>query len=334
MSSIEGAAELDRARAPASARRAATQSATVSTESIESIASQPPPAAAAARCAACAAPLADDQRYCLQCGERTTPGSGATLGPPPVGIAAPLAGPHWNGPGSAPPLGPSGATPPSPPGAGEPAGPGNAVTVIAGVGVLLLAMGIGVLIGRSGSGPSAAPAPAQVISVASTPAAGATPASSEAFTGDWPAGASGYTVQLRTLPLASTQISAVQAAKSAAEGKGAKAVGALKSDEFASLPAGNYIVYSGKYAKKAEAEKALGGLSKSFPGASVLKIGGSGGASGGKGAGAGASSGRNSGVGSSPSKPAPPSAVEGLKGKSGKSYEERSKSLPNVVSTG
>lgn len=42
---------------------------------------------------------------------------------------------------------------------------GNTVTVIAGVGVLLLAMGVGVLIGRSGnSKPAAAPAP--VISVA------------------------------------------------------------------------------------------------------------------------------------------------------------------------
>jgi hypothetical protein len=42
---------------------------------------------------------------------------------------------------------------------------GNTVTVIAGVGVLLLAMGVGVLIGRAGnSKPSAAPA--QVISVA------------------------------------------------------------------------------------------------------------------------------------------------------------------------
>ncbi len=314
----------------------------MSTESIESIASQSSPAAPAAACAACGTPLADDQRYCLQCGERATPISSVLLGGPPPGALAPGAGAQANGSGpalgSAPPaLGPPGAAPPSlpgVPGAGEAPGRGNAVTVIAGVGVLLLAMGIGVLIGRSGASkqPAASAAP-QVITVSSTPAGGATPAA-ESFTGDWPAGSGGYTVQLQTLPTASTQVSAVQAAKSAAEGKGAKAVGALKSDEFPGLPAGSYIVYSGKYAKKAEADKALGGLKKSFPAASVLHVGASGGPAAAKGAGAGANGGGKSGVGSSPSKPAPPSAVEGLKGKSGKSYEQESKNLPNVVETG
>ncbi len=306
----------------------------MSTESIESIASQPPAATGAAACAACGAPLAEDQRYCLQCGERATPMSSVLLGGPPAALV-PGAGAQANGPGSAPPaLGPPGAAPPSlpgVPGGGEAAGRGNAVTVIAGVGVLLLAMGIGVLIGRSGgSKPSAASAAPQVISVSSTPTAGAATAA-ESFTGDWPAGSTGYTVQLQTLATASTQVSAVQAAKSAAEGKGAKAVGALKSDEFSSLPAGNYIVYSGKYSKKAEAVKALGGLKKSFPGASVLQVGAGAGA---KGAGAGSSGAGKSGVGSSPSNPAPPSVVEDLRKSKGKSYEEKSKNLPDVISTG
>jgi hypothetical protein len=312
------------------------RSANMSTESIESIASQPSAATGAAACAACGAPLAEDQRYCLQCGERATPISSVLLGGPP---AAPLsgAGVQTSGPGSAPPaLGPPGAAPPSlpgVPGGGEAPGRGNAVTVIAGVGVLLLAMGIGVLIGRSGaSKPSAASAAPQVITVSSTPSAGATPAS-ESFTGDWPVGAGGYTVQLQTLPTASTQVSAVEAEKSAAEGKGAKAVGALKSDEFPSLPAGNYIVYSGKYSKKAEAEKALGGLKKSFPGASVVQLAAGGGKSSAKG-GAGASGAGKSGVGSSPSNPAPPSVVEDLRKSKGKSYEEKSKNLPDVISTG
>ncbi len=313
-------------------------SANVSTESIESIASQAPAGAPAATCAACGAPLADDQRYCLHCGERTAALGSVLPGAAPASALASGAGSPANGPGSTPPaaLGPPGAAPPSPPGVpggGEAAGRGNAVTVIAGVGVLLLAMGIGVLIGRSGaSKPSAAAAP-QVITVSSAPTAGTATPTAEAFTSDWPAGAGGYTVQLQSLPAASTQVSAVQAAKSAAEGKGAKSVGALKSDEFSSLPAGNYIVYSGKYAKKAEADKALGALKKSFPGASVLNVGAAGAAAG-KGAGSGAGGGGKSGVGSSPSKPAPPSAVEGLKGKSGKSYEQESKNLPNVVETG
>jgi hypothetical protein len=208
------------------------------------------------------------------------------------------------------------------------------VTVIAGVGVLLLAMGIGVLIGRSGGAKPSGAAAAQVITVSTSPTAGATSAS-ESFTGDWPAGSSGYTVQLQALPTASTQASAVQAAKSAAEGKGAKSVGALKSDEFTGMPAGDYIVYSGKYSKRGGAEKALGALKKSFPGASVLQVGAFGRASGGKGAaGTGRDGGGKSGVGSSPSNPAPPAVVESLKGKSGKNYEQESKNLPNVVSTG
>lgn len=309
-------------------------SANVSTESIESIATQAPAAAPAATCAACGSPLAEDQRYCLQCGQRTMPMSSVLQGGPPTAALAPTAVSQAGGPGSAPPWapGPPGATPPAA-GGGEPAGRGNAVTVIAGVGVLLLAMGIGVLIGRSGGAkPSAAAAP-QVITVSSAPTAGATPAS-ESFTGDWPAGSSGYTIELQALPTATTQASAVQAAKSAAEGKGAKAVGALKSDEFTSLPAGSYIIYSGKYTKKSEADKALGPLKKSFPGAKVLQVGSGAGASGGKGAGAGSGGGGKSGVGSSPSKPAPPTVVESLKGKGGKNYEQESKNLPNVVSTG
>jgi hypothetical protein len=304
----------------------------VSTESIESIASQPsaPPAApAAATCAACGAPLAGDQRYCLQCGERTAPISSLMLGGT---LAAAQASPAASPAGAAPPApGPPGVAPASPLQAGDPGAGGNALTVIAGVGVLLLAMGVGVLIGRSGGSKPGA-APPQVITVSSAPGAGTTAPESEAFAGDWPAGSSGYTVQLRSLPVASTQASAVQAAKSAAEGKGAKAVGALKSDEFAGLPAGRYIVYSGRYAKKGEAQKALAGLRKSFPGASVVHVGA--GASGGKGAGSGSIGGGKSGVGQTPSNPAPPSSVEALKGKSGQSYEQESKNLPNVVSTG
>jgi hypothetical protein len=307
----------------------------VSTESIESIASQPSAVTGVAACAACSAPLAEDQRYCLQCGERTTPINSAVAGPSRALDSR--ADTRVNGPGSPSALAPSAAPPPSLPGApgGEEApGRGNAVTVIAGVGVLLLAMGIGVLIGRSGGAKPSGAAAAQVITVSTAPTAGATPAT-ESFTGDWPAGSGGYTIELQALPTATTQVSAVQAAKSAAEGKGAKAVGALKSDEFTSLPAGDYIVYSGKYSKKAEAEKALVGLKKSFPKASVLHVGASGGASGAGGAtGTGRKGGGKSGVGSSPSNPAPPTVVESLKGKSGKNYEQESKNLPNVVSTG
>ena len=252
-------------------------------------------------------------------------------GPPPHGDsqATPLAAPEATqrlGPGATPPLAP-GATPPD--GAGQRNG---TLTVIAGVGVLLLAMGVGVLIGRSGASKQSA-APPQVITVASAglgAAASTTAPSESSFTDSWPSGTSGYTVQLQTLPQSGTAVSAVEAAKSTASAKGAKAVGALKSEEFSSLTAGNYVIYSGVYHKKAEAEKALRGLRKSFPDAKVIKV----------------SNGGSSSAGGSLSahprarrlergrhRPRPP-CCNSLKGTKGKTYEEQSKNLPNVVETG
>jgi hypothetical protein len=208
----------------------------------------------------------------------------------------------------------------------------NTLSVIAGVGVLLLAMGVGVLIGRSGAGKQS-PAPAQVVSIASAPADTATtPAAEASFTSDWPTGTNGYTVQLQTLSQAGTTVSAVEAAKTAATAKGAKGVGALESEEFSSLSAGSYVLYAGVDHKKSEAEKALASLKKSFPGAKVVKVANGGSSSAREGASsAGASKG---GVGNSESKPAPPSVLESLKNTKGKSYEEKSKNLPDVVSTG
>ncbi len=276
---------------------------------------------ATAQCADCGAPLASDQRYCLECGARRTPMSSVLVSDPPLRHEAP----------PAVPAGPAPAQPPSsaPPTTGAAQG-NNTLTVIAGVGVLLLAMGVGVLIGRAGA-TKPSTAPPQVITVASPGSSGAGAGASEAsFTGDWPSGTSGYTVQLQTLPQSGTTVSAVESAKSAASAKGAKAVGALKSEEFSSLSAGSYVIYSGVYHAKVEAEKALSGLRKSFPGAKVIKVsnGGSGASS------AGGSGSTSGGVGSSESHPAPPSVLNSLKGAKGKSYEEKSKNLPNVVETG
>jgi hypothetical protein len=139
--------------APSVAWSTSTKVATLSTESI---ASPTPSADVVESCAACAAPLADDQRYCLECGERRAPMSSVLLGGPPVSGDPQLS--STTPPAPFPAQGASVAT-----GAGQ---RGNTVTVIAGVGVLLLAMGVGVLIGRSGnSKPAAAPAQ-EVISVA------------------------------------------------------------------------------------------------------------------------------------------------------------------------
>jgi hypothetical protein len=239
--------------------------------------------------------------------------SSVLSGDPPPGQAA----------AAAPP------TSPSPPGSVSPASGAsqrnNTLTVLAGVGVLLLAMGVGVLIGRSGS-PKQSAAPAQVISVASpTSSPGAATAGEAAFTGDWPAGTSGYTVQLQTLPESGTSAAGVEAAKSAASAKGAKSVGALKSEEFASLTAGTYVIYSGVYHKKGEAEKALSASKKSFPAAKVIQVSNSGGSA----AGSSSTSSKGSSSSSSPGKPA--KVAPGLKGVKGKTYEEKSKNVPNEV---
>jgi hypothetical protein len=259
--------------------------------------------------------------------------SSVLLGGPPSATAVPS-----QAPGAVPPVG---LGPPRPAGAGpasaDSAGHSSAVTVIAGVGVLLLAMGVGVLIGRSGgsSKPAVAAAP-QVISVASAPVTGAGSTSAEAttFSDDWPAGTNGFTVQLQTLPQAGTQVSAVEAAKGAATAKGAKQVGALKSEDFSSLKAGSYVVYSGVFHKQGEAAKAAAGLKQSFPGASVIKVSSRSASATAPGASHAAKSGGSGTVGSSESHPAPPAVLEGLSKVKGKSYEEKSKNLPNVISTG
>jgi hypothetical protein len=184
-------------------------------------------------CAACGAPLADDQRYCLECGERRASMSSVLLGGPPSGVSP------------QPPASPT--APPSLDSAtADGARRGNAVTVIAGVGVLLLAMGVGVLIGRADS-PKQTAAPAQVISVAQ-PGATSTGAA----------------------PTPTTTTPEVPAAKSGSPSK-----------------------------------------------------------QGSKGSQKGAS-----GTRSSESHPAAPTVLKNLSKKKGKSYEQESKNLPNVISTG
>jgi hypothetical protein len=260
--------------------------------------------------------MADDQRYCLHCGERR------------VTTSSFLASGHpSNAFGQAPPAAPTAFGHATEPAAGQRF---NTTAVIAGVGVLLLAMGVGVLIGRSGNTTKqlvAAP-PASTAS-ATAPAVGAS--SEPSFSDDWPSGTSGYTVQLQSLPQSSTKVSAVQAAKAAASAKGAKNVGALRSGDFTSLTAGSYIIYSGVYRKQAEAQKALPGLKSLVAGARVISVSGRGG--GGSGSGGEAAEGGASGGGNI-EKPAPPSVVEHLHSSKGQSYEQKSKNLPNVISTG
>jgi hypothetical protein len=109
-------------------------------------------------CAGCGATLADDQRYCLQCG--------AAQGDPRVAYRE-LIAPAVATPALEPALGvalpPVAAVPPAPPGPQRDWAP---VIALGGLGALALVLVVGVLIGKSGtpSTPAAAPAP-QVITI-------------------------------------------------------------------------------------------------------------------------------------------------------------------------
>src|SRR6059058_2538205 len=104
------------------------------------------------QCTSCGAPLAPDQRYCVQCGQRRGQSRLPVAEPVPAAVA---------------PRGPRGPR------------FGTNTALIAGVGTLLLAMGVGVLIGRSGQkSPSAAAAPAQVITVGGAGGTASTPTTS------------------------------------------------------------------------------------------------------------------------------------------------------------
>ena len=81
------------------------------------------------RCVSCGTPLTSDQRYCVACGERR--GKARFALPAGPAATAELATPGPTVPSSRPPRASSGTT------------------VVAGVGTLLLAMGVGVLIGRN-----------------------------------------------------------------------------------------------------------------------------------------------------------------------------------------
>jgi zinc-ribbon domain len=110
------------------------------------------------RCVNCGAPLSSDQRYCINCGERR----GAARFTLPVAAAASAEPPP--------------STPPRRQRTGR-ARPSQGATLIAGVGTLLLALGVGVLIGHGSGGTKTVSSPhAQVITVnagAAAPSSGA-----------------------------------------------------------------------------------------------------------------------------------------------------------------
>jgi hypothetical protein len=215
------------------------------------VSTTPASAEATEHCRACAAPLADDQRYCLECGE-PRPGAGRPL---PAGLRR-----------SATPE-PASVAPTRPVG-------GSLAVWLAGLACLLLAVGVGVLIGRSG-GEHVSAAPITISGAAAGATSdGATPSAAApvSFHSDWPAGRRGWTVALRVLPKDGTDDAAVARAKTAASGRGAADAGALDSDAYRSLTAGSYVVYSGVFGSRAAATAARERLAKTFPDARVVQV--------------------------------------------------------------
>lgn len=216
-------------------------------------------------CRNCGAPLAVDQRYCLNCGLRraeTRLPAGELFGAP---------------------------APPPPPPPKRPSWIGSPLVGVASAAVAALLVSLGVLIGVAGDEPNqqprtvaAAPAPRQApINVNVSGGGGGSGDTQQQFTSDWPDGKSGYTVQLKRFANdGSVPVSDVDQAKSDAQSKGAKDVGALNSDDFSSLDPGNYVVYSGVFEGKSGKGKAAAAakrLKKSFPGAKVIKVSSGGG---------------------------------------------------------
>ena len=128
------------------------------TEPLAPVVTQPVLGLHGEPCASCGAPLAADQRYCLNCGARR---ADARLPFRDILAAAPATL-------TAPPTAPAATHP-----ASEPGGRSGTIAALVGLGVVLLALGMGVLIGNAGKGGADATSTPQVINLggsATTPA--------------------------------------------------------------------------------------------------------------------------------------------------------------------
>jgi hypothetical protein len=253
-------------------------------------------------CSGCGAPLATDQRYCLECGARR----GDTRVPfRAASVQAP-----------ADPADPTAAVQPKP--RGSEWTPLTAIGLVAVIALILLA---GILVGQGVGGDDNA---AQVVTVggSGSPGGSSDTTKTASFSSDWPSGKDGFTIELGVLDKGGSTAGDVASAKDDATGKGAADVGALDSDDFPSLPGGSYVIYSGVYDTKAQATKALGKLEGKFPDAKVVKVSTQSSAS---------SGGGNSDTGSASKVDS--GALKDLDSATGDAYVEKSKKLPDDSAT-
>lgn len=218
------------------------------------------------RCDQCSAPVEERQRYCVACGSRQRRAED------PVARFLAVATSRSRA---------AKAARPSPGRRRRAPGLGTAAVIA----VIPLAVAVGVIVGRANSGGDAKLGAAIAALRAQKPivvvsGGGATP-------GGAPAGVAtkvvastfslqqGYAVELRTLPAQSADAVAVAKAEQAARAKGATAVGVIDQKAFSvsPKPSGSaYILYSGQFKTKAEAEAALAKLKRRFPGALVIAV--------------------------------------------------------------
>jgi hypothetical protein len=122
-------------------------------------------------------------------------------------------------------------------------------------------------VAETGAGTVAAPPeqtgtlPTGTLPSTATEAAPTPPTTSGGLT-EWPAGTSGYTIILRSLPTSAGRPVAVRDAKSASNA-GVTDVGVLNSSDYSSLHPGYYVVFSGVYNTASEAKAALSSVRSS-----------------------------------------------------------------------
>ena len=162
-------------------------------------------------------------------------------------------------------------------------GLGTAAVLVA----IPLAVGLGVLVGRSGNGgddkllaalraqkPLVVTTAGGAVAAAPVAAAATTSTSTGSLTSDFSL-QSGYAVELQILPAKGTDRGSVSRAEAHLRAQGAPALGLIRPTDFRITPIpprGAYVIYSGQYTTSAAADQALAKLKPRFRDAKVISV--------------------------------------------------------------
>jgi hypothetical protein len=222
------------------------------------------------RCEECGAPMDPQQRYCVHCAARR---KGAESPAERYFAAAARLSRRT-------PVVPRRST-------------GSSGVRAAAVGffaLLPIAVALGVLVGRSGTDNNGGANEAALLKAIkqqdATAASGASTATAsvQRLSSDFGL-AKGFTVKLSTLPVDGTDQTAASKAEKSAEAKGAKDVGIIDPSELSVKPsqgAQSYVLYSGEFKQRGQAEAALKKLKPKFKSAEVIEVTSGGASAGGK----------------------------------------------------